>query len=69
MNLLLRNAKQTADVATRTKYYQRAQEIFKEEAPWVTIAHSIVFKPVRKEVTGFKVHPLGSHIFKNVDLQ
>ncbi len=68
-DLLLRNAKQTADVATRTKYYKRAQEIFKEEAPWVTIAHSIVFKPVRKEVTGFKVHPLGSHIFKNVDLQ
>jgi dipeptide transport system substrate-binding protein len=50
--------------------YESAQVIFKEEAPWVTIAHSVVFKPVRKEVTGFKVHPLGSHIFYDgVDLK
>jgi dipeptide transport system substrate-binding protein len=66
---LLRDAKKTADIPTRTGLYEQAQLIFKEEAPWVTIAHSIVFKPVRKEVIGFKVHPLGSHIFKNVDLQ
>ena len=66
---LLRDAKKTADIPTRTDLYMQAQSIFKEEAPWVTIAHSIVFKPVRKEVTGFKVHPLGSHIFKQVDLQ
>ena len=59
----LRAAKQTADQAERTKLYEKAQLIFKEEAPWVTIAHSVVFKPVRKEVTGFNVHPLGSHIF------
>jgi dipeptide transport system substrate-binding protein len=66
---LLRDAKKTSDIGERTKLYEQAQLIFKEEAPWVTIAHSIVFKPVRKEVSGFKVHPLGSHIFKNVDLQ
>ena len=66
---LLRDAKKTADIPTRTGLYEQAQLIFKEEAPWVTIAHSIVFKPVRKEVMGFKVHPLGSHIFKNVDLE
>ncbi len=59
----LRAAKKTAVQSERTKLYKEAQIIFKEEAPWVTIAHSVVFKPVRKEVTGFKVHPLGSHIF------
>ena len=65
---LLRDAKKTGDIDARTDLYEQAQLIFKEEAPWVTIAHSIVFKPVRKEVTGYKVHPLGSHIFKNTDL-
>ena len=46
-----------------------AQLVFKREAPWFTIAHSVQFRPVRQEVTGFKIHPLGSHIFKYVDLK
>ena len=67
---LLNQARQLTDQAERTTLYEQAQEIFKEEAPWVTIAHSVAFKPVRVEVTGFKVHPLGSHIFYDgVDLK
>ena len=59
---LILQAKQTSDVDERTELYKKAQVIFKEEAPWVTIAHSIVFKPVRNEVTGFKVHPQASMV-------
>ncbi len=66
---LLPAAKATADVTERTKLYEQAQVIFKEEAPWLTIAHSIVFKPVRKEVTGFRIDPFGGHIFYGVDLK
>ena len=66
---LLLQAKQVSDVAERTKLYEEAQVIFKEEAPWATIAHSIVFKPVRKEVTGFKIDPFGGHIFYGVDIE
>ncbi len=66
---LLREAKQISDPAERTKLYQQAQLIFKEEAPWVTIAHSVVFKPVRKEVVDFKIDPFGGHVFYGVDLQ
>jgi dipeptide transport system substrate-binding protein len=66
---LLVKAKRTSDIAERTKLYEQAQVIFKEEAPWVTIAHSIVFVPVRKEVVGFKIDPLGIHRFYGVDLQ
>ena len=62
-------AKITADVAKRTGYYEKAQLIFKEEAPWITIAHSIVFMPMRKEVVGYKIDPLGTHSFYGVDLQ
>jgi len=65
---LLLEAKQVSDQAERTKLYEDAQVIFKEEAPWVTIAHSVVFKPVRKEVTGFKIDPFGGHIFYGVDI-
>ena len=66
---LLRQAKQVSDVAQRTELYQQAQLIFKEEAPWVTIAHSVVFKPVRKEVVDFRIDPFGGHVFNGVDLQ
>ena len=66
---LLVQAKRTADVAKRTKLYEEAQVIFKEEAPWVTIAHSVVFMPMRKEVTGYKIDPFGGHIFYGVDIK
>ena len=62
-------AQKTADQAERTKLYEEAQVVFKEEAPWVTIAHSVVFMPMRKEVVGYKVSPLGHHAFTNVDLK
>ncbi len=61
-------AKRTSDMAERTKLYEEAQVEFKEQAPWVTIAHSVVFMPMSKKVTGYKVDPFGSHIFYGVDL-
>jgi dipeptide transport system substrate-binding protein len=65
---LLINAKKTSDVAERTSYYKQAQVLFKEQAPWITIAHSVVYEPVRKEVKGFKIDPLGGHYFYGVSL-
>lgn len=47
----------------------KAQIKFKKEAPWPTIAYSVVFKPVRKEVTGFKIDPFGGHSFYGVDIK
>lgn len=66
---LIEKAKVTSDQAERTKLYEQAQVIFKQQAPWATIAHSVVYKPVRKEVTGFKIDPLGGHYFYGVDLK
>jgi dipeptide transport system substrate-binding protein len=65
---LLINAKKTSNVAERTSYYKQAQVLFKEQAPWITIAHSVVYEPVRKEVKGFKIDPLGGHYFYGVSL-
>ena len=68
-NDLLVQAKRTSDAAERTKLYEKAQLIFKEEAPWVTIAHSVVFMPMSKEVVGYRVDPFGGHAFYGVDLK
>ncbi len=66
---LIQKAKIVSDPAARTDLYKRAQIEFKKEAPWATIAHSVVFKPVRKEVTGFKIDPFGGHSFYGVDIK
>ncbi|QOL81372.1 ABC transporter substrate-binding protein [Pseudooceanicola spongiae] len=65
---LIQQAKVITDIDKRTALYEEAQVVFKDQAPWATIAHSVVYMPVRPEVEGFKVHPLGSHIFTNVSL-
>jgi dipeptide transport system substrate-binding protein len=65
---LVTDAKRTADQAERTRLYEEAQLVFKEQAPWITIAHSIVHKPIRNEVEGFKIDPFGGHYFYGVDI-
>ena len=66
---LIQKAKVVADPAERTKLYKQAQVVFKEQAPWATIAHSVVFQPVRKEVVDFRIDPFGGNVFYGVDLK
>ncbi len=66
---LIQKAKIVSDMGERTKLYEEAQMIFKEEAPWVTIAHSVVYEPVRKEVSDFRIDPFGGNVFYGVDLK
>lgn len=65
---LLQQAKVTSDQAERTKLYEQAQVIFKEQAPWFTIAHSTQYVPMRQNVTGFVMSPLGDYTFETVDI-
>jgi dipeptide transport system substrate-binding protein len=65
---LIQKAKVTSNMAERTKLYEQAQVVFKEQAPWFTIAHSVALKPVRKEVVDFRISPFGAHVFYGVDI-
>jgi dipeptide transport system substrate-binding protein len=65
---LVQKAKLNNKQDERAKLYERAQEIIHEEAPWLIIAHSTRFTPVRKEVIGFKMDSTAHHYFKKVDL-
>ena len=66
---LVSKAKVESSQAERTKLYEKAQVIFKEQAPWFTIAHAVQLKPVRKEVIDFKLSPFGRHTFYGVDIK
>ena len=65
---LTNKAKQSSDKAERTKLYEQAQVVFKREAPWATIAHSVVFMPMSKKVIDYRMDPFGGHPFQGVDL-
>jgi dipeptide transport system substrate-binding protein len=66
---LVTKAKRTSNVAERTKLYEKAQEVFKREVPWVTMAHSLVYQPMRKNVEGFKMSPFGTVQFHGVSVK
>ncbi|GJH42087.1 ABC transporter substrate-binding protein [Pasteurella canis] len=68
-NDLVTKAAQVTDPAERTAIYKQAQVVFKEQAPWITIAHSTTYFPVRKEATGYVIDPFGLHNFYHVDLE
>ncbi|WP_413712210.1 ABC transporter substrate-binding protein [Rhizobium sp. Rhizsp82] len=65
---LVIKAKETTDTAARTKLYEEAQALFKREAPWDTLDHSLAVVPMRKNVVGFVQSPLGAFQFDTVDL-
>ena len=52
--------------AKDTELDEQAQVIFHEEAPWVTIAHSVVTVPASNAVQNFKISPTGTRVFKSV---
>jgi dipeptide transport system substrate-binding protein len=66
---LVLKAKQVTNPAERTKLYEKAQVIFKEQAPWFTIAHAVQISPVRKEVVDYKLSPFAKHTFYGVDIK
>ncbi len=65
---VVNKAAEISDKDERTKLYVEAQQIVAAEVPWLNMAHSTVFEPVRKEVQGYKISPFGSHEFQNVDI-
>ena len=65
---LIQDAKTKPTQEERAKLYEEAQVVFKREAPWATIAHSVVFMPMSNKVTGYVMDPLGGHWFEGVDI-
>lgn len=66
---LIMNAKLASKQSDRAVLYEKVQVIAHEEAPWINIAHSIGYVPVRKDVINFKIlaTPYGFY-FDKVDL-
>ena len=65
---LVKAAKATTDVAERTKLYQEAQQLIKQQVPMTPIAHSTVYQPMSKKVEGFEISPFALNSFYGVSV-
>lgn len=66
---LVKEAKIVSDQKKRADLYKQAQERFNDQKPWTTVAHSVVFMPMRDNVMDYKISPFGKHDFYGVDLK
>jgi dipeptide transport system substrate-binding protein len=66
---LVSRARVTTNIRKRTEFYEKAQNIFKNEMPWVPIAHVSVYKAMSKRVLNYQMNPFGHDEFGHVDLQ
>ena len=63
---LVQAARAEVDETKRLAMFDKAQVIFKHERPWITMAHSSVYIPLRKDVVGFVMAANGSVDFEGV---
>ena len=66
---LVTDAVRITDKAKRTDMYMKAQEIFKHDLPWTTMAHSVVTVFTTPNVSDFKISPFGAMNFQGVDVK
>ncbi|WP_367107139.1 ABC transporter substrate-binding protein [uncultured Psychrobacter sp.] len=66
---LVTNARQINNQDERVNEYVQAQQIFKEQLPWSTMAHSVVTVFTAPNVKDYKISPLGSIRFDGVSVE
>lgn len=66
---LIEAATRTTNLAERTKLYQKAQKIFADEVPWISLAEPRVVTARQKSVVGYKSNPFTTNNFEKVTVQ
>lgn len=63
---LILKGRTSSEQSERKVYYDQAQEIFKQQTPWLTIAHANNSVLVQPRVKGFVISPIGNINFEGV---
>lgn len=66
---LINQARKITDKKKRSDLYKKAQDIFKEQVPWVPIAHGKVYRAMSAKVKGYSIHPFGGDLLDKVDIE
>ena len=65
---LLLRAQETSDVGERTRLYERAQEVIRDQAPWVPLAHAEQHIAHSSRVAGLVYNVNGSYYYHNLKM-
>ncbi len=68
LDKLIADGKSHTDPAERTSLYTKAQQIIREQALWLPLAHPTAFALTRSNVQGYQVSPFGRQDFSKVKL-
>ncbi|MEK6553674.1 MAG: ABC transporter substrate-binding protein, partial [Bdellovibrionota bacterium] len=68
-SFLIGRARVTTNIVQRTRFYEEAQVLFRAQSPWSPIAHTTVFRAMKKNVVGYRMSPFGVDTFYTVDLK
>lgn len=66
---LVVQAKQTTDLKKRVDLYKKAQEVFKDQAPFIPLAHSVIYRAASEKLKNYKIDPFGGEYFERLDLE
>lgn len=66
---LLTRARTTRDADMRESLYHQAQQLFKQEAPWLTLAHSTQYLAARQSIRGLRQSASGGVYFHQAERQ
>jgi dipeptide transport system substrate-binding protein len=66
---LILKGKQDHRDLQRLQFYTKALKIFAEEKPWIPLVHSTVVEVLSKKIHNYKMSPLGTHQFKQVQIK
>ena len=66
MQNALEQARATTDREKRVALYQKAQQIFHKDVPWVPLAHAQRILVINRKVKNLKFHPLTSKYFRQI---
>ena len=66
---LVMQARKIANPMLRIPLYEEAQQIFKDHAPWLTIAHTVQTVVFRNEIIDLRLNPFGGFTYYGVDIQ
>jgi dipeptide transport system substrate-binding protein len=66
---LIGKAREASEPAERAALYQKAQEIFQQEQPWISLAYPKLFNAARKNVEGFHISPMTNNNFTTTQVK
>lgn len=65
---LVNRARKIANPALRIPLYEEAQQLFKDQAPWLTIAHTMQTAVYKNRVQNLRLDPFGGFTFYGVEV-